>query len=78
MKLSTPLEDQMSAAATALSSHSHVASVSDHPGKHGPLLVVAAGAAMFMLSYELFAVTGPAIALIAVAFVTAGIGICCA
>jgi MFS family permease len=40
--------------------------------------VVAAGVATFLVSYVLFAVTGPAIALLAVAFIAAGIGIGCA
>jgi MFS family permease len=40
--------------------------------------VVAARVATFLVSYVLFAVTGPAIALLAVAFIAAGIGIGCA
>ncbi len=52
--------------------------LSDRLGSHGPLLVVAAGVATFLVSYLLFAVTGPTIWVLAVAFVAAGIGIGCA
>jgi MFS family permease len=52
--------------------------VSDRLGQRGPLLVVAAGVGTFLVSYVLFALTGPAIALLAVAFIAAGIGIGCA
>lgn len=51
---------------------------SDKLGRRGPLLVTAAGVAAFGLAYLLFAVSGPAIALLAVAFALAGIGIGCA
>ncbi|HEV2781436.1 MAG TPA: MFS transporter [Actinophytocola sp.] len=51
---------------------------SDHLGRRGPLLVTGAGVAAFLGSYVLFAVTGPAIWLLAAAFVAAGIGIGCA
>lgn len=50
----------------------------DRLGRRGPLVIVAIGAAVFVVSYVLFAVTGPAIALLAVAFVAAGVGIGCA
>ncbi len=52
--------------------------LSDKLGARGPVIVVAAGVATFLLSYVLFAVTGPAIVLLAVAFIAAGIGIGCA
>lgn len=52
--------------------------LSDRLGQRGPVLVVAAGTVAFLLSYLLFAVTGPAIGLLAVAFVAAGVGIGCA
>lgn len=52
--------------------------LSDRLGPRGPRLVVAAGAATFLLAYVLFAVTGPVLAVLAVAFVAAGIGIGCA
>lgn len=52
--------------------------LSDHLGDRGPLLVVAAGVAAFLLSYLLFALTGPAVTVLAVAFIAAGIGIGCA
>lgn len=52
--------------------------VSDRLGDRGPLLVIAAGVLAFLLAYTLLAVTGPAIAVLAIAFVTAGIGIGCA
>ncbi|MEJ7771761.1 MAG: MFS transporter [Geodermatophilaceae bacterium] len=51
---------------------------SDRLGRRGPLLVTAAGVFAFGLAYLLFAVSGPAIALLAVAFALAGIGIGCA
>ncbi|MEC3977568.1 MFS transporter [Amycolatopsis sp. H20-H5] len=52
--------------------------LSDRLGTRGPVIVVAAGVATFLVSYVLFAVTGPVIVLLAVAFITAGIGIGCA
>jgi MFS family permease len=52
--------------------------LSDRLGARGPLLVTAAGVTAFLLAYLLFAITGPTIALLAVAFVLAGIGIGCA
>ena len=51
---------------------------SDRLGERGPLLVVAGGVTWFLVSYLLFAFTGPAIVILAVAFITAGIGIGCA
>lgn len=50
---------------------------SDRMGRRGPLLVTAAGVATFLAAYLLFAVAGPAIALLGVAFALAGIGIGC-
>lgn len=52
--------------------------LSDKLGAHGPLLVTAAGVAAFGVAYALFAVSGPVIAVLAVAFVFAGVGIGCA
>lgn len=52
--------------------------LSDRLGARGPLLVVGAGVAAFLLAYVLFAVTGPVIVVLAVAFVAAGVGIGCA
>ncbi|MBA2307733.1 MAG: MFS transporter [Pseudonocardiales bacterium] len=52
--------------------------LSDKLGHHGPLLVTAAGVAAFMLAYSLFAISGPVIVLLAVAFALAGVGIGCA
>lgn len=52
--------------------------LSDKLGRHGPLLVTAAGVAAFMLAYSLFAVSGPVIVLLAMAFAFAGVGIGCA
>lgn len=51
---------------------------SDWLGRRGPLLVTAAGVATFLASYLVFAVSGPVIWLLAVAFVLAGVGIGCA
>ncbi|MBW0118813.1 MFS transporter [Pseudonocardia sp. KRD-169] len=51
---------------------------SDRLGKRGPLLVTAAGVATFLGAYVLFAVSGPVIVLLGVAFALAGIGIGCA
>jgi MFS family permease len=50
----------------------------DKLGEHGPLLVTAAGVAAFGIAYTLFALSGPVIALLAVGFVLAGVGIGCA
>jgi MFS family permease len=52
--------------------------LSDRLGARGPLLVTAAGVTAFLLAYLLFAVTGPTIGLLAIAFVLAGVGIGCA
>jgi MFS family permease len=52
--------------------------MSDRLGDRGPLLVVGAGAVTFLLAYILFAITGPMIVVLAIAFVAAGIGIGCA
>ncbi len=51
--------------------------LSDRVGARGPLLVSAAGVMTFLLAYLLFAATGPTIALLALAFVLAGVGIGC-
>lgn len=51
---------------------------SDRLGHRGPLLVTIAGVAAFLLSYLVFAVSGPMIGLLGVAFVLAGVGIGCA
>jgi MFS family permease len=50
----------------------------DQLGARGPLAVVAAGTAAFLLSYAMFATSGPSPVLLAVAFVLAGLGIGCA
>jgi MFS family permease len=52
--------------------------LSDRLGARGPRLVVAAGVVAFLVAYLLFATAGPVIAVLAVAFVAAGIGIGCA
>jgi MFS family permease len=52
--------------------------MSDRLGDRGPLLVVGAGVVTFLLAYILFAITGPMIVVLAIAFVAAGIGIGCA
>ena len=52
--------------------------LSDKLGKRGPLLVTAVGVAAFLLAYSVFAVSGPVIVLLGVAFALAGIGIGCA
>lgn len=52
--------------------------LADRLGPRGPLLVVAVGVLAFLLAYVLFAATGPAVVVLAVAFVAAGIGIGCA
>ncbi|MDQ3886831.1 MAG: MFS transporter [Actinomycetota bacterium] len=51
---------------------------SDKLGQRGPLLVTATGVAAFLLAYAVFAVTGPVIVLLLVAFALAGMGIGCA
>ncbi|MEJ7705413.1 MAG: MFS transporter [Geodermatophilaceae bacterium] len=51
--------------------------ISDRLGHRGPLLVTAAGVAAFSVAYLLFAVSGPVILLLGIAFVLAGIGIGC-
>lgn len=48
---------------------------SDKLGRRGPLLVTATGVAAFLLAYGLFAVSGPVIVLLGVAFAVAGVGI---
>lgn len=53
-------------------------SVSDRLGRRGPLLVTLAGVAVFAVSYVLFAVAGPVLVVLGVAFALAGIGIGCA
>lgn len=52
--------------------------LSDRLGSRGSFVVVAAGIMTFLVSYLLFAVTGPVIVVLALAFVAAGIGIGCA
>lgn len=52
--------------------------LSDRLGSRGPLLVTAAGIAAFLLAYLVFAVSGPTILVLAIAFTLAGIGIGCA
>lgn len=52
--------------------------ISDRLGRRGPLLVTAAGVASFLLAYLLFAVSGPVLLVLGVAFALAGIGIGCA
>ncbi|HEV8555779.1 MAG TPA: MFS transporter [Actinophytocola sp.] len=43
----------------------------------GPLVVIAVGVALFLVGYLIFAVTGPAVAVLALAFVAGGVGIGC-
>lgn len=52
--------------------------LSDRLGRRGPLLVTIVGVAAFLAAYLLFAVSGPVILLLGVAFGLAGIGIGCA
>ena len=52
--------------------------LSDRLGRRGPLLVTAAGVAAFLVAYGVFAVSGPAILVLGVAFALAGVGIGCA
>jgi MFS family permease len=51
---------------------------SDKLGDRGPVVVTAAGVAAFMLAYALFAISGPVIGMLALAFALAGVGIGCA
>lgn len=51
---------------------------SDRLGRRGPLLVTAAGVAAFLGAYVLFAMSGPVIVALGVAFALAGVGIGCA
>jgi MFS family permease len=51
---------------------------SDRLGRRGPLLVSAMGVAAFLLAYGLFAISGPVIVVLGVAFALAGVGIGCA
>jgi MFS family permease len=53
-------------------------SVSDRLGRRGPLLVTAFGVVAFLVAYLLFAVAGPVVVLLGVAFALAGVGIGCA
>lgn len=52
--------------------------LSDRLGERGSLLVTIAGVAAFALAYLLFAVSGPLVGLLLVAFALAGVGIGCA
>ena len=52
--------------------------LSDRLGKRGPLLVLAAGAASFLLAYLGFAINTTNLVLLAAPFVIAGVGIGCA
>jgi MFS family permease len=52
--------------------------LSDQLGPRGPLLVTAGGVAAFLLAYGLFAISGPVIVVLGVAFALAGVGIGCA
>ncbi len=52
--------------------------LSDRLGRRGPLLVTSAGVVAFLLAYLVFAVSGPVILLLLVAFALAGVGIGCA
>lgn len=51
---------------------------SDRLGQRGPLLVTVAGVAAFLVAYALFAVSGPVILWLGIAFALAGVGIGCA
>jgi len=51
---------------------------SDRLGQRGPLLVTVAGVAAFLVAYGLFAVSGPVVLVLGVAFALAGVGIGCA
>lgn len=51
---------------------------SDKLGRRGPLIVTATGTAAFLLAYAVFAVSGPVMILLGVAFGLAGVGIGCA
>ena len=52
--------------------------LSDKLGRRGPLLVTAAGVAAFLVSYLVFAASGPLVLVLGVAFALAGVGIGCA
>ncbi|MDN5748250.1 MAG: MFS transporter, partial [Pseudonocardia sp.] len=52
--------------------------LSDRLGRRGRLLVTAVGVAAFLVAYALFAVSGPVLVLLGVAFALAGVGIGCA
>jgi MFS family permease len=52
--------------------------LADKLGHRGPLLVTAAGVVAFLMAYTLFAVSGPALLVLGVAFALAGLGIGCA
>jgi len=52
--------------------------LSDKLGRRGPLLVTAVGVAAFLAAYLVFAVSGPVISVLLVAFALAGVGIGCA
>jgi MFS family permease len=49
--------------------------IADHLGSRGPVLVLAGGVAMFGLAYTGFGLTGASVAVLALPFVAAGIGI---
>lgn len=49
--------------------------LADKLGVHGPRVVITGGVAAFLVAYLVFAFSGPTIALLAVGFVLAGIGI---
>jgi len=51
---------------------------SDRLGQRGPLLVAVVGVTTFLLAYLVFALAGPAIVVLLIAFALAGIGIGCA
>ena len=52
--------------------------LSDKLGPRGPLLVTMTGVVTFLLAYGVFAVSGPVIVVLVMAFVLAGVGIGCA
>lgn len=52
--------------------------LSDKLGRRGPLLVTAVGVGAFLAAYLVFAVSGPVIAVLLIAFALAGVGIGCA
>jgi MFS family permease len=53
-------------------------SLSDRLGRRGPLLVTAAGVTAFLVTYLLFAISGPVVVMLGVAFALATVGIGCA